>query len=215
MQRNVSKVKHREGGSTIIEFSIVAPFLILTFFSTIGLGIMMGRYIQSVQVCRDVAHMYSEGLDFTTTGVKNIIVQLASGTGMTATGGNGAVILSRVITVYQADCDAAGVSGSCNNLNQQVFTQRIVIGNSALRSSAFGTPTPALMDGQGNISSTVYLQNTDPTVRATGFGTLLTAAGETQADGQIAFVAEVFFPYPDISYLGASTATGAYARFIF
>ncbi len=79
-------------GSTVLEFAIVAPCLLLLFFGSIGLGIMLGRYVQAVQVARDIAHMYSDGVDFTNTANKNIITeQLASGTGMTATGGNGVV----------------------------------------------------------------------------------------------------------------------------
>ena len=134
---------------------------------------------------------------------------------MTAAGGNGVVLLSRISTVYQADCDAAGYSASCNNLNQAVITQRLLIGNSTLKTSAFGTPTSTLMDAQGNIAASVYLQNTDSSVRASGFTALLTAAGTTQQQGASAWVAEVFFQYPDIGFLGVNTAGGAYVRFIF
>jgi Flp pilus assembly protein TadG len=206
-----------ESGSTIVEFAIVAPLLVLLFFGSIGLGIMMGRYIQTIHVCRDIAHMYVDGVDFTQTASQNIVIQeLAAGTGMTAAGGNGVVILSRISTVYQVDCDAAGYSGSCNNLNRAVITQRITFGNTSLRSSSFGTPTSTLMDSAGNISPSVYLQNTDASVQATGFATLMTAAsGAAQQQGDAAWVAEVFFTYPDIGFLGTSTAGGAYSRFIF
>ena len=207
--------RRHQGGNTILEFAIIAPFFIMTFFGTVGLGLMFGRYIQAVHVCRDIAHMYSDGVDFTQSQSQNIVVQLAAGTGMTATGGNGAVILSRIVTVYQADCDAAGYSGSCNNLNQQVITQRIRFGDTTLRSSAFGTPTQTLINAQGNIALSVYLQNTDSSVRATGFGSLLAVAGAVQGDGDAAYVAEVFFAYPDLYYLGLSALGGAYARFIF
>ena len=117
---------------------------------------------------------------------RNLALQLAQGTGMTATGGNGVVILSRISTLYQADCDASGFSATCGNLGQAVFTQRLAIGNTALRASAFGTPNSALINAQGNISPSGYLQDTDSTTRATGFTPLLTAAGETQAQGDAA-----------------------------
>jgi hypothetical protein len=63
----------------------------------------------------------------------------------------------------------------------------------------------------------VYLQNTDSSVLAGGFTALLAAAGETGGlpQGQSAYMVEVFFTYPDISYLGNSTNGGAYVRFIF
>jgi Flp pilus assembly protein TadG len=203
-------------GSTIVEFAIVAPCLVLFFFGAVGVGIMMGRYIQTVYACRDIAHMYVNGVDFTQTTSQNIVIQqLASGVGITATGGNGVVILSRIITVYQADCDAAGYSGSCNNLNQAVLTQRVTFGASSLRSSSFGTPTSTLLDSKGNISPSVYLQGTDASVLATGFTALMTAAGKTQQQGEAGWVAEVFFTYPDIGFLGTNASGGAYARFIF
>jgi Flp pilus assembly protein TadG len=205
-----------ERGTSILEFAVVAPCLVLLFFGSIGTALMLGRYIQAVQVCRDVNHMYVDGVDFTKAASQNIVIQkLASGVGMTATGGNGVVVLSRIITVYQADCDAAGYSASCNNLNTAVFAQRITFGNSTLRRSDFGTPTASLMDTQGNINSRAYLTNTDSTVRTSGFTGLLTAVGQTQQQGDSAWVAEIYFSYPDLSYLGSSTTGGAYARFIF
>src|SRR5450755_529680 len=144
--------KEQQRGSTLLEFAIVVPCLTMLFFGTIGLGIMLGRYIQAVQVCRDIAHMYSDGIDFTQTTPQNIIVQqLAAGTGMTATGGNGVIILSQIQTVYQADCTAAAVS-PCTNAGLPVFTQRIVVGNASLRTSNFGTPSSSILDASGNIS---------------------------------------------------------------
>lgn len=217
--------RKRQSGSTLLEFAIVVPCLVLLFFGTVGLGVMMGRFIQAVQVDRDVAHMYSDGVDFTQTTPQNIIVQqLALGTGMTATGGNGVIIFSQVQTVYQVDCTAAAVS-PCTNLGLPVFTQRVVVGNSSLRTSNYGTPTSTLMNASGNISPSVYLSNSDATVRvASGFETQLSTAAiaaglsgsaPVQPQGNIAYVVETYFQYPDIGFLGWSTAGGAYSCFIF
>ncbi len=216
--------RQRQSGSTILEFAICVPCLSLLFFGTIGLGVMMGRYIQAVQVDRDVAHMYSDGIDFTQTVAQNIIVQdLALGTGMTATGGNGVIIFSQVQTVYAADCTAAAIT-PCTNLGLPVFTQRIVVGNSTLRTSQFGTPASSLMDATGNIAASVYLSNSNSTVRTTGFESQLDAAAvaaglsgtaPVQQQGNIAYVVETYFQYPDIGFLGFNTTGGAYSCFIF
>ncbi len=217
--------RERQSGSTLLEFAIVVPCLTLLFFGSIGLGVMMGRYIQAVVVDRDVAHMYSDGVDFTQTTPQNIIVQqLALGTGMTATGGNGVIIFSQIQTVYQVDCTAAAVS-PCTNLGLPVFTQRIVLGNSGLRTSNFGTPSSTLMNASGNISPSVYLTNSDTTVRvAAAFETRLSAAAVSaglsgtapvQPQGNIAYMVETYFQYPDIGFLGWSTTGGAYSCFIF
>jgi Flp pilus assembly protein TadG len=221
---NCRRKKERLRGSTLLEFAIVIPALVLLYFGTVGLGIMMGRYIQALQTCRDIAHMYSDGVDFTQSTPQSIIVQqLAAGTGMTAAGGNGVVILSQVQTVYAADCTAAGIS-PCTNQGVPVFTQRIVVGNSSLLTSPFGTPSAGILDSSGNISPNVYLTNSDSSVRTSGFESLLDTASATaggsgtppaQAQGDVAYVVEVFFPYPDLGFLGWSTAGGAYTRFIF
>ena len=219
-----SRRRQRQSGSTILEFAICVPCLTALFFGTIGLGVMMGRYIQTVQVDRDVAHMYSDGVDFTQTTPQNIIIQdLALGTGMTAAGGNGVIIFSQIQTVYAADCTAAAVT-PCTNITLPVFTQRIVVGNSALRTSQFGTPASTLLDAKGNISASVYLSNSNSTVRTTGFEAQLDAAASAagltspppvQPQGNIAYVVETFFQYPDIGFLGFNTAGGAYSCFIF
>ena len=128
----------RQFGNAIIEFAVVIPFIAIAFFGTVSFGMVLGRYVEVVQVCRDLAHMYTDGVDFSQAGAKAVAVQLASGTGMTASGGDGVVILSRVQQVYQADCTAAGF-GPCPNAGLIVFTQRLTIGNKALRTSGYGT----------------------------------------------------------------------------
>ena len=214
----------KRSGNAILEFAIVMPCLSLMFFGTIGLGIMLGRYVQAVQVARDVAHMYSNGVDFSQTTSKNILLQLASGTGMTAAGGNGVVIFSQVRTVYAADCTAAAVT-PCTNQGLPVFVQRVVVGNSALRTSSFGTPASGILDSQGNISPSIYLGNTNSTVRTSGFEAVLDTAvqratGSTptppaQAQGNTVSVVEVYFQYPDIGYLGWTTQGGAYVQILY
>jgi Flp pilus assembly protein TadG len=207
--------RRRQRGSTIMEFALVGPALILLFFGTVGTGITLGRYTQALSICRDLAHMYADGVDFSQTQNQNIAVQLAQGTGMTVNGGTGVVIFTRISTVYQADCDASGYTASCGNLGRAVITQRLTVGNAAMKVSAFGTPTAGLMDSLGNISPSVYLQNTDSSVQATNFTPLLTNAGATQQQGDAAYVVEVYLPYADVSFLGFSTPPGAYVSYIF
>ena len=221
-QEEAPRRKAGERGNAMLELAVVAPFLLLTLFGTLSLGIMLGRSVQVDQVCRDLAHMYVDGVDFTQTTNQNIAVQLAQGTGMTAAGGNGVVIFSRVMTVYQVDCDAAGYTGSCGNLGQCVVTQRVYIGNQSLRASSFATPTSALMDASGNISSSGYLQGTNNSVQTSGFAPLLVAAGEANLipQGNFTWVTEVFYQAPDLAFLGntffnSSSGGGSYARFIF
>lgn len=230
-------------GSTFIEFALVIPFIAITFFGVVSFGIALGRYVHVVQVGRDLAHMYADGVDFTQPAAKAIAVQLAQGTGMTANGGNGVVILSRVREIYAAECDAAGYA-TCPNAGEIVFTQRVVVGNATLRASSFGTPNPTILNAQGNISPAVYLQNTDATVvtnenmaemygaatdsragnkgKGKGKGPKKGSSGGL-AQGESPWIVEVYFTAPDISFLDfsyspnlkSSTSGGVYAKFIF
>jgi hypothetical protein len=49
----------------------------------------------------------------------------------------------------------AGNTGSCPNLGQYVFIQRVVVGNASLFSSPFGTPSAGIIGTSGNIASSV------------------------------------------------------------
>jgi hypothetical protein len=168
--------------------------------------------VQTVQVSRDTAHMYARGIDFSQTANQNIAVALAPNSGMTTTGGNGVIVLSQIRQVYLADCTAAAVAG-CTNLGQAVFSNQIVIGNSALSASRFGTPPPAIVDSTGNIAASDYLTNTADV--ATGFSSVLSAAGLTLADGDVVYMSETYLSTPNLSFLGTQASNGVYARSIF
>ena len=207
------RARNTRKGNAIIEFASVMTFIILPlFFGVVRLGITMGRYTQAVQVGRDVAHLYSNGVDFTQVASQSIVTQqLAAGVGMTNTGGNGVVILSKVKTIYQADCTAAAIT-PCTNLNQPVFIQRITFGNTALQASSYGTPSSNSIDSAGNIPATIYCSNSDANVRAVGFETALDSAYQraigtaptppVQPQGDVIYLVEIIFQYPDLGFLG-------------
>jgi len=215
MKRSNGKLNRNEKGNGLLEFAAVSIVVIPLFFGMVGAGIQLGRMDEAVQICRDAAHMYARGVDFTQTANKNILVSLATGSGMTVSGGNGVVIMSQLIQVYQADCTAAGLTaGQCTNLNQLVFVNRVVTGNSGLRSSNYGTPPSALVNMQGNVAASDYL--TKPSLVLTGsMATELTNAGLTLADGDIAYLTEFYESTPDLSFLGAGGSGGVYAKAIF
>lgn len=200
-----------ERGSTAIEFALVMICLIPLFFGTIAMGFTIARGQEAIQVTRDVGHMYGEGLDFTSTDAQQLTTQLAHGFTLTGTG-NAVLIFSKITTVFQADCTSASVN-PCTNLNQAVFIQRVVMGNTSLKTSAYGTPAAGYLDSQGNISAQNYLSQSS--LVANGFTSVL-----AQNDGDVAFVVEGYFQMPDLSFLspgysGASATGGIYARAIF
>lgn len=183
--------------------SVSVPILL----GVAGIGVRLGRTLEGLQVARDIAHMYALGTDFSLSGTQAIAQALSRDFNLTASG-NGVVILSRVIKVYQADCDAAGVP-SCPNKGQTVFAQRLVIGNTTLRASAFGTPAAGYLDGKGNIGSANYCAQSS--LIANGFDSVLSLL-----QGQSAYLAEGYYAMPeiDLTYFG-STAGGYYVRLVF
>ncbi|MEZ5355992.1 MAG: hypothetical protein R2762_25440 [Bryobacteraceae bacterium] len=190
------------------------------FLGTVNLGLNLGRSVQVSQVARDAGHLYVRQMDFSLSGSKDLLVKLSSGLGMTVNGGNGTVILSRIMKVGPAECQAGTGSTACANLGQAVFTQRYVIGNSTLKSSEFGTPASSIVltyavDAQGLKVGDIRPQDytTNASAVATGFTTLLPG----MLDGETSYVAEAYFASPEWNLDNSYTATapGVYARSIY
>jgi Flp pilus assembly protein TadG len=209
----ISNVRRRrsEGGSALIEFLLAAGLLIVPLLlGTIVFGLSLVRANQTTEVCRDAAHMYAYGVDFSQTASQNLIIQLAQGLNMTSTGGNGVIILSTLTYIDDTACKGGGYSDptTCPNRGHTVFTNRIVIGNSGLKTSAFGTPNAGIIRSNGNIANTDYLK--DSSANATGFSSLITLSS-----GQYAYMAETFVNSPDFN-LWKTVGTGIIsARSIF
>jgi hypothetical protein len=177
--------RQRQGGNVLVEFSLVMVFLCPMLLGMLALGLNVGRHIQVTQVARDAGHMYARFVDFSLVGNKNILVRLADGMGMTVDGGNGVVILSKITYIANEDCLAAGATGGdCVNRDSYVFTNRLYIGNRALKSSPYGTPVDSGLDAKGNVID-IYR---DASARAIGFGDTLTLNR-----GEYAFLAETYF----------------------
>ncbi|PWU03955.1 MAG: hypothetical protein C5B51_17845 [Terriglobia bacterium] len=190
----------------MIELALILSVAVPLLLGVAGLGIRLGRTLEGTQVTRDVAHMYALGTDFSLAGTQAIAQTLSRDFTLT-TSGSGVLLLSRIVKVYQADCTAAGLQ-NCPNLNQTVFAQRLVIGNTALRTSSFGTPPANYIDSQGNIKSVDYCKQS--ALIAAGFDQVLSLA-----QGQSAYVVEGYFSMPEINlaYEGA-TGRGFYVRLL-
>ena len=187
-----------ERGSALIEFVLATGLLLVPLLlGTVVFGLNLTRANQVTGVCRDAAHMYAYGVDFSQKGNKDLLLQLAQGLNMTVSGGNGVVILSTITYIDDGDCKSAGLSpggAGCENHNKTVFTRRIVIGNRSLFSSAFGTPNSSIVDSStGQIDMKDFLSNTS--AEAAGFKTTIPGL----ASGQYAYMAEMYVTSPDYS----------------
>lgn len=206
-----SRKRKSEDGSALVEFVFSGLFWIPLLLGTMVLGLNIIRAIQVTQVCRDAGHMFSYGIDFSQAANQNLLLDLAQGLNMTTTTGNGVIILSAVIYVDSTACAAGGLQAnttSCPNMNQEVFTTRLVVGNSSLHASNFGTPNAGDMDASGNIQPSIYL--TDTSTRALGFSNLISLS-----TGETAYLSEMFVVSPDLDIWSFLGSAGANAQSIF
>jgi hypothetical protein len=105
------------------------------------------------------------------------------------------LILSKIRMVHDSDCDPDSPE-KCANRGFAVVTQRYVIGNPALRSSSFGTPT-----GVDSASGNVHNWANDPSARAQDFSAGL-------KPGEFVYAAECYLTSPE-------SRGGVYARTMF
>ncbi len=196
-------------GSALLEFALVSVFTVPLLLGTFVLGMSLSRSIQVTQISRDAGHMYVRYVDFTQTANQDIIVRLASGMGLTRTGGNGVVILSKIMHIADDECASGGYpvgDNRCVNRNQDVFIQQLKIGDASARNSNFGTPTGVTLDANQVITD--YLTNSG--ARATNVTSVLTLNA-----GEIAFVSEAFFKTPELDISAYRSGNSVYARTIF
>lgn len=206
---NQSWRRSRQSGNALIEFALGFALLLPLYVWMIVYGLDLKRLMEVGQISRDAGHMYGRGVDFSLPGNQDVLVRLAAGMNMTRTGGAGVVLLSRVLKIGPQECLDGGVAvASCSNLGLAVFTQRVVVGNASLHTSRIGTPLGSLLQSDGSISPADYL--TKAGARTTNFNPILNLA-----DGEIAYVAEVWFESPVKNFPKDNSRGPLYARTIF
>ena len=210
MELSIDRVPRKtEKGSAIVEFAFVAPFLCLLLLGTVSVGMTLTKSLQAGVVSRDCGLMFMRQVDFTLEQNKRLAVKLASGMGMTTTGGDGAVVLTELLRIGADDCAAGGLSlAACSNFDQVVAVKRVTIGNASLFLSSFGTPSTSLIGPTGDIAVSNYLTNVS--VRAPNHFSLMTLGA-----GERAFASEAYFLTPEINLPGYRSNTYVYQRNIF
>lgn len=179
----------------VLEFALVAPALIVLMMGIVTVGTNMSRLIKVSHLTRDAASMYVRSVDFSKPGNQDLLARLGSSLGITRTGGNGVILLSKITYLPQSKCTQLHLS-PCNG-NQHVITQRLRIGNASLFTSDFGTPAAYLLDGQGLVRD--YMKESSA---------VATMPNLTLADGQYAYISEVYVK-------GVLTSRGVYSRALF
>jgi hypothetical protein len=201
--------KRAARGNSLLEFALVISFLVPILLNVFSIGMRLTLSVQAAVVARDAGGMFMRFVDFSTATNKELIVRIARGMGMTATGGNGTVILTQIMRVGAGQCvPPFPNTAACPNFNRHVIVKRVIIGNPSLTTSSFGTPASGLLTSDGSITATNYLTNA--TVRADPFDNLMTLG-----DGESAFISEAYFLTPDIDLPGFQANTFVYQRNIF
>ena len=185
----------RQRGTATIEFALcVGLFWIPLFFGASQFGLELIQAIQVTHACRDAGHMYAYGISFSQTSNQYLLASFAPNLKVdpTGQGGSSVVILSTVNYIDAVECQAGGYASTCPNFGQIVFTNRVVIGNPALHTSSFGTPTTD-STGTGNVipgtpSTPGYLNQSNAVV--VGFPGISLSTGSTGQ--QYAYISEMY-----------------------
>jgi hypothetical protein len=194
-------------GSAMIELALAMSLITPLLLGVGAIGIRLGRTLQATQLTRDVSHMYALGADFSLSGTQAIAAALSRDFALTPSG-QAVLIFTTIRKLQQTDCDAAGVH-NCPNLNLPVIVQRITVGNTALRQSAFGTPPANYVGASGNVAAADYCAQS--TLVSGGFDSVLTLAA-----GQSTTTVEGYFDMPELNFLGfPDSGGGYYVRFLF
>jgi len=193
-------------GGAAIEFAFSTLVLVPLWLGTTVIGINLTRGLETVQLARDAGHMYARGVDFSKPGNQTILQTLGSDLGLSTTAGSGSavVVLSTVTYVDQPTCasvgavDSHGNPSGCTNYQQWVFTQRLVIGNTSVHSSNYGSPLTSGPTGvtvdpsTGMISPQDYVTKAGAVATFSGINPYANVNGSVSGlpSGQVIYVAE-------------------------
>lgn len=195
----------RERGTFMIEFALVAPFLMILLAGSFTVGMGLNRSIQCSQVCRNANALMARGVDLSKSTAQQMLIRAASGMGFNQTGtslpdpnGKGAIYLTKVIKVGTSQCYMGiptwdGTPSSCPNFGQYVIAQRIRICNTTRWASSLGNPTSTLT-ASGAVTD-ADIANISGN-RATNFTDIITLSND-----EYAFVSELFADIDDLAMI--------------
>ncbi len=218
--------KHKRGqrGNEVIEFALIATFLVFGLLWTFVNAMNLIRMNEANQVTRDIGNLYIHGVDYSTYSAQSVASVLAGGFNLqvgssfsgndaanNANTGNAYVILAQVMFIGSGTCSSLDSGVTCTNENEYAYTQYLNFGNASLQingvtvSSSLGTPSfPATTSGSCGTSEACI--NTSGIVSdfVTGANAVCTNCAsffQTQlSDGQVAYIVETFFASPDLSF---------------
>ena len=181
--------------STVRLYALGAIFLLPLSIGLVLVSKNASQGDEAYKISHDIGSMYAQGVDFSESANQNIALSVAEGVGIDMKAGKGVLILSKIRMVHASDCPASAAA-RCSNKGYPVITERYVLGNRTLRSSAFGTPA-SLDPGSGKVRDWVN----DLSARAANFVS-------SMKPGETTYAAECYLTSPD-------SPSGVYSRTMF
>jgi len=198
--------RQNERGGSVLEFGLVVLTLIPLMLGTGVLGVNMIKVIQTEQVAHEAGRMFAAGLDMSQPGNQTVVATIGSDIGLSTTAGQGnaEVILSALTYVDTATCASAGEvdangipTSGCTNFGQWVFTIRLNIGNSSIRSSSLGSPlvggpTGVTINSDGTIPLSDYVTKSGAVATFSSINPYSNVGGHASGlpSGQFLYIAE-------------------------
>jgi hypothetical protein len=196
--------KDSRKGASIIEFAFITFTLVPLLIGAGVIGVNLIRTLQTEQLARDAGHMFARQVDFSASGNQEILANIGSSLGMSATAGSGnaVVILSELTYVDTNACatggavDSNGNPSGCTNLGQWVFMKRLTLGNSTIRSSALGNPSGVTMNSTGAITPAQYVTAGGDVANFNSINPYSSVNGNVSGlpSGQVVYIAEASTP---------------------
>jgi Flp pilus assembly protein TadG len=193
-------------GGAMVEFTLLVPVWLTLLLGTLFVGSAMIGGQQTMQMARDLASMYSRGVNFSSGGGATssaTLTDITNQLGTITSSGTAVAIFTTVTYVGNSVCASAGPTygttsplshtAACTNYGKFVFTQQYTQGNTSLLTSHFGTAPSGDLDSDYNVSLVNQVSDTNDVSTFS----LLPAPQENGQDGyqsgQPAFVVEVLF----------------------
>ena len=193
-------------------------FLVPLTLGVTGIGMNLLLAYQTSQLSRDAGHMYARQTNFALPGNQTILAKLGAGVGLSSTSGvSGSAGTGKAIIVFttvgyvdDAACSLGGYANSgvhtsaCKNYGEWVFKQRIVVGNTDLKVSSYGSPVTSgsgggnplvSIDSSGDITTSDQLTNPNDVATFNAINPYTAATGSSSASGlptgQVIYISEV------------------------
>jgi len=215
-------------GSTMLEFAVVVWTLVFMLAGSFDIGMTLIRSLQASELVREAGILQvddivapTDSVDLSLASTQKVLLRVAPSLGLAKTdgtyapdpNGKGEIVLTKIINVGPLEC-AIGVGNSfdgttttCPNLGSYVIARRIVIGNTAKGTSAYGNPSDT-PNSAGNLTDTQICKDTGNVIS----GTLPSYLVSTVTADQFTLISELFVDTSQMNLFQITSADHIYMR---